>query len=489
MLAKRVAFGAAWLVGGRIFTRGIDAVAMLVVARFLTPEDFGLVSLATAVLFVLTTISDLSISNALIRMKDPAKSAYDTAFTLGMLRGTLLAALLICLAFPYAAIYKDDRLVALLSVLALAPFIQGLVSPCLAAFARNLQYRPLVTREFLAKLSAFLASVTVAYMTESYWALIAGRLAAPAITVASSYVLAPYRPALSLKHWREVFFFGGWLTLSQTLNAVNYQSDRFIVGGALGSATLGQYYMGSELSAIPTVAPAQPMMQALYSGLAKFKDDKERMRQAYLTSQAMVTFIIFPLGFITSAVAYPLVDLALGPKWEIASYVISILAPVFALQSLSIAADTMLMARGETKQIFRRDVVAILLRVPAIFLGLAVAGLPGLVWGRAISGVVMTFVTARISARVIDVSPLHPLAAGWRSIMSATLSYAVIVLLYPYSTGHDGTAFQSMLYLVICCTALGSLYIALHFVLWLAAGKPVGPEMQILKFLDSRTKR
>ena len=258
MLGRKVAFGALWLVGSRIATKAMNLVAMLVVARLLTPADFGLVALAATVWLILDAITDLSLSEALIRMPAPPKAAYDTALTMNALRGLVLSAIMLAMAVPFAEIYGDPRLIDLLLVLAICPLFKGLVSPRMADLARALRLKLVFTLEVGAKAASFVASIGFAVATQSYWALIAGLVAAPAVNFAVSYVLAPYRPGVSLAYWREILRFSGWLALSQAIVTLNAHVDRFFVGGHLGQADLGQYTVGTELAMLPTQGPVLP---------------------------------------------------------------------------------------------------------------------------------------------------------------------------------------------------------------------------------------
>lgn len=485
MLGRKVALGAAWLVGARLISRGLDAVAMLVMARILTPADFGLVALATAVFFILLTVSDLSLSNALIQMRDPQDKAYDTAFTLNVARGVLLFAIMVAVAVPYANVYEDARLVPLLMVLGVAPFVQGFLSPRMAHLARELQFQPMVIREVSARFAGFVLSIGVAYATESYWALVVGRLLAPVVMVATSYRLAPYRPSFSLSHWRDLMGFSTWLTLSQALNSLNFQMDRFLIGGTLGKPTLGQYALGGELAALPTQAPLQPMMQALYSGLAKISDRPDQLREAYLSSQSLVLFVVLPLGFLLSAFAEPLVKVALGPEWDLVGQIVAILAPVFAIQLMSGPANALCMAHGWTRAIFWRDFANLCLRVPLLLAGLAYAGLDGVVWARVVSGLAIVYFNLSLCQKLIGVSVIAQLLAGWRSIFSSLAAFAVAIVCAQSTFMPATTPVEVIAVMTTCAAGCGIIYLLLHFVMWVMAGKPAGAESRLVGIAKS----
>lgn len=480
MLGRRVAVGAMWLVGARLAAKGMDLVAMLIVARILAPEDFGLVALAATVLVVLYTVSDLSLANALIQMRDPDKRAYDTAFTLNLIRGSALAACLAALAWPMAGIYDDPRLADLLLVLALVPMFRAFLSPRMAHLARGLMFRQAFVLEASGKAAAFAASVGVAIATESYWALIAGLVAAPALSSGMSYLLAPYRPALSLVHWRAIFAFSGWLTASQTVNTLNWHADRFFIGGHLGTAALGQYTVGSDLASLPTNAPVGPMMQALYAGFAKLSDDLARLKAAYLASQAIVMALAVPLGLMVGVLAEPIVLLALGAKWLDAAFVVQVLAPVFALQMLTGAAQSATMASGHTRMIFLRDLTALAIRMPLILGGLYLFGFEGVVWARVASGLAGIGLNLQMMRHALGASLLDQLLAPWRSIVSGSAMVLGLLLLMRVLPVEDVGPQTMLLHTVALGIAGAAIYVSSHLLLWLAAGRPAGPESRMI---------
>ena len=480
MLARKIAAGAIWLVASKLATRFLDLVAMLIVARLLLPAEFGLFALAVSVLLVLNAVTDLSLSNAIIQMKDPPDSVYDTAFTLNVLRGFAVAAALAAIAIPFASLYGDARLQAIILALATVPVLKSLVSPRMAHLQRQLSFKPQFYLEAAGKIAAFVASILVAYLTRSYWALVAGMIATPAISSMISYQFAPYRPRFGLHEWKPIFGFSGWLTLSNAVNTLNWQADRFFIGAKLGTATLGQYTVGSELASLPTNAPILPIMQALYAGFAKLAHDTVRLREAYMTSQCVIIAIALPISVTVSVFAYPILDLAIGPAWSQSAYVVQILAPVFALQMLTAPAQSIAMATGRTRSIFMRDTVALLVRLPLIVLGLWFAGLSGVIWARVASGLFIIILNLALMKRILDVSILSQLLAPWRSFVSAlALALCLIVVGNAFDLLSRVTIDRAAL-LVATAVLGGVVYAVVHLGLWVLHKPEQSAEQKLL---------
>lgn len=133
-----------WTISGKFLARLLDFVSLLVLARLLSPADFGLVAIATSVLVIIESILDLPLTQALMRQPSPSEEMFATAFTLSLLRGLAISLLMMIISWPMAVIYDDSRLFALVAVLSIAPAMRGMISPRMVIFMQRFDFR----REF-----------------------------------------------------------------------------------------------------------------------------------------------------------------------------------------------------------------------------------------------------------------------------------------------------------------------------------------------------
>jgi O-antigen/teichoic acid export membrane protein len=247
-VAKRVATGAGWLYGYRWVERLLDLTSIVVLARLLVPEDFGLVAIAASVVAIIEGLSDFDVNKALIRTRDDHRSLYDTAWTLSVLRGLLAAALMTAIA----ALLPDERMAGVLFALALSPLLKGLSNPRFVTFERDLVYSRLAWLTLGSKVTAFGVTLGLAILYRSYWALVIGILVGALSSLLLSYVLRPYRPQISLARWREIFAFSGWMSLTTIVTTLSMETDKIIVGRLLGVADTGLYFMTQRIGVLPT---------------------------------------------------------------------------------------------------------------------------------------------------------------------------------------------------------------------------------------------
>lgn len=475
MLARRVFVASALLSFSRLLARFLDLIAALIVARFLSPADFGLVTLATASLMILRAVTELPIGEALQRSEELTAADIDTAFTLSALRGLVVALLVAGAAWPMAAIYDDQRLIPLMLALAIAPLAMGLRSPELVRFSREVNFVPATIIDTAAKLAAFAVAVGVAAASQSYWALAVALIVPPILSTPASYFVARYRPRFSLERTRTILSFAGWVTLTRFITTANGEADRFFIAGVLGKASLGFFSMGRSVATTASWAIGAPLMQAMMPGFARLQGDPERLRQAYLKGQAMLVAGVMPLGVALGLLAHPIVAIALGPQWAPAAPILAVFAPIGALATVTMPVHALVLALGCPKQLLLRDVIMFVLGIPVVIFGAWSFGLMGAAYARLLTGLILTLLNLAIVDRLIGLGIVRQLVNCWRSAVSAVIMAGAIVALSSVATPDDGMLHRVIALLLVVSGGTVA-YLATHAVLWLLAGRPNGPE-------------
>jgi len=467
-----------WTAGGRVLSNLLGVVSMLALARLLTPADFGLVALATIVLSIISAITELSLSSALIQHKNPQREHYDTAWTLNILRAAAIAVLLVAAGYPVAWAYQDHRLIGIFFALGGGALLGGLVNPRLVDFRRRLSFHQEMFIDLINKVVGVVVAVAVALIFRSYWALVISTLASQAAGVIMSYVLLPYIPRISFAHWRNLFSFSGWVALSSGLNELNWRADQLALGAMLGAGPLGQYTVGDRLSSLPVRETTAPISGLLFPAFARLQDDPERLRHAFLRSQGLLAAAALPIGIGFALVAEPFIGMVLGPAWSSAALVAQVLSVVFAISAFKMPVTPLAMGLGSTRDLFQLDLAFIFIRLPLIFAGLVLGGLSGLLFARCISAAIGILMYVFLARRLIGVSVRAQLLAGWRAIVGSLVMAGCVRGVGLMITDKPETV---QLTIMILIGGIG--YFGASFVLWLASGKPAGPEREALDLL------
>jgi O-antigen/teichoic acid export membrane protein len=467
--------GSVWISGARLVANALSALSTIVLARLLLPSDFGLVALAMSMLAVLQAFTELSLSQALIHIKDPTRDHYNTAWTLSLIRGLLIGIGFAAAAPVLASLYAEPRLEPVMLALGVSAALAGIQNPTLIMLQKTLNFHQDAILGIAAALVNVSVSIGSALVLRSYWALIAGLLAGQVASTVLSYTIFPFRPAPRVKHFRELWQFSVWLSVSQIVNTLNYRFDHLVVGTFLGRAELGFYTVGGRLAVVPGQELVRPLTSTLFPAFTFAGADTERLKRAYQRVQRVVTAVALPTSVGSGLIADPFVRIALGPSWLGAIPIIQLVAFAFSLDTLGSLVVPLAMAKGETRSLFLRSSLKLAVRVPLILLGMAAGGLVGLLVGRAIAGFIGVVVDMTMVRRLAGLSVTAQLRANARCFLATGVMIVACVCFYQ-SVGTVGLALQ-----LAGTIAIGVVsYLSATWACWQIAGRPEGPENEAI---------
>lgn len=403
-LTARTAAATIWIVGAKFVAKGIDFCSLLILARLLGPEQFGLVAMAMTAVLVVEAVLELPLSTALLRVREPTREMYDTAFTLGLLRGILVALLLFGAAWGMARFYQEPQLVALICTLSIAPVMRGLISPQMVRFVRVFDFRREFVLEVAGKLCAFVVGVGVAWKTGSYWALALGTVTTPTIMMIGSQIMAPQRPRLCLREWPVFADIVGWNTLTQIFTVICWQADRIVLGRFVSASMLGRYGIASDLANLPMQAVAQQIMRPLDSAFVSI-DDEARTRQAYHKASSTLLFALAPILLCMSLFSGSVISALLGAKWQEASGLLAWLAPIVIFSLITLPSGPLAMVKRRMRLNTVRVMCEAVIKLPVMLWLVMQIGVPGAVVAQAV-GVSVGSVIALFNVRTLIGTPV-----------------------------------------------------------------------------------
>jgi lipopolysaccharide exporter len=366
MLASKAIRGASWLVSSRLIGRVIDFVTLLFLARTLTPTDFGLTALAMTLIIILDTVLEVPVIQALISLQKLEKSHLDTGFTLGALRSLVVAAVVLIGAFPFSYLYQDSRLIVLIAVLAISPIARGMLNPNLVRFARNMRFRPSFITEFSGKLCGMAAAITIVLAGGGYWAIAANTVVPPVVSTIVSYLLAPYRPSITLSRMDDFAGYIGWFTGAQILVAVNWQFERLVLGRFIDKASLGRYALASDLAMFPSQAIVGPAMHSVLAAFSRISSEKDRLKPAFLKASGLAMLVVTPMCVGIAVTGDLIVRLLLGAKWQDAGVYLQLISLAFIAAPYYQTLQAFSLAVARPIILFRINLISLALRIPLV---------------------------------------------------------------------------------------------------------------------------
>jgi PST family polysaccharide transporter len=485
-LTARVARGAGWIVAGRGVMGLLGFLNTVIVARLLLPDDFGVVAIGLGAMQILTNVSDIGVSQAVIKFRDAGRDDLDTLFTLSMIRGLIIAAALVGLAHPAAAFYGEGRVFWVFCGAALYPLFTGLINPKFFEFERDLDY----SKEFIAtvifKLAGVIVSIAVAVIYRSYWAMILGLAANGFVQMLLSYIMRPYRPRLTLVSFKKVFGFSGWLAGVGIMSALSNKLDPLIIARAMGATGAGHYFMGMQLAELPTRELAFPASRAIYPGLSELQGDPLRARDAYLKGVEALAAFAMPAAIGFALIARDLIPFLLGDDWADAVPVVEIVTPVMGAQMPFLATQFYAMALGATRLVFFRELAFFLIRTPVFIAATLAHGLKGAAAAVAACGVLFIALNLTLYARVAGDALWRPL---WRVRRSLAASAAMAGVILALRASGAIEPFAPLLRIAVEIALGAGVYLAAHGMLWRLEGEPEGVERALLSAAGPALRR
>lgn len=481
-IGRGMARGAAWMVLMRLVMRAASLINMVILARLLVPEDFGLIAMAMLVVGAIEIFSEFNFDVPLIARQNASRADYDTAWTLSVIRGAVVAGLLLAMAGPAAELFGEPRLALVTSVLAIAPLINGVQNIGVVDFRKSLDFR----RDFLfmagAKVIAVIVTVSLALVWRNYWALVGGIVASALWQAAASYAMHPFRPRPSLESWRELFAFTKWLLAHNILLYFRNRSDRLVIGKVLGAATLGLYSLAFELANLVTSELMAPIRRALFPGYAKLAAEPERMRAMFVDVFALTLWIGAPIPLGIGLLADPLIHVLLGSGWTAAVPMTQLLVIAGFAALLASGSQPVYLAFGRPELQTYMVGLSALLALPAILLGVRLDGATGAAIALVIVQTGVAIVDMAIVVALLQLGWRSIGRACWRSVAALALMVAtvrMIVTAWPAGGGWMSDFFL----LVSAMAAGGTVYLLGSILLWRLSGSGNGPERHLWRLL------
>jgi PST family polysaccharide transporter len=427
MLTGKTVLGVGWSIATRLGTRLIDFVTLLVIARFLTPADFGIVALATSLIVIAETVLEIALIAVLTRLPAVERPHLDTAFTLGLIRGLVLAAILLAAAWPFALAYHDPRLFPLIAALTIAPVARGLTNPGMVKYVRAMSFRELFVVTTAGKVVAAVAAIAVVLTGGGYWALVAGSIGAAVGSTVFSYFYAPYRPRLSLSESRYFLTFLGWFSLSQLASAVNWQMDRIMLGAFGDKSQLGRYSVATELAVVPGNILLGPAMQPLSAAFSTIQEDGARLRGAYLKATRFAMMLTMP-ALVALAVGAPQVmDVLFDERWREAAPYLQWISVSLLLTAFPATFQALAFTTNKLHLVFRLNMLELVLRLVLMPLALIYGGVLGMIAARGVISVITFLACALMVRRMMGVSVAEQMSNLWQSALGCILLAAVMI--------------------------------------------------------------
>ena len=428
-LRQQVARGALWLLAGDGATAALSFIKVAVMARVLSATDFGLFGLALLVSGWCEYLTELGFRDALIQRQGEISSYLDTVWTAQVLRGLVIAALVVG-AGPVVAWYYDTPAVAFGMYLVAANIVvRALTNPATVYLRKSLDLMRDVTWRLAGPVAGLVSGIALAVLLQNAWALFYSLLIASVAQTVASFVSYPYRPRFRFARTQahDLLRFGHQLFWLRVVSMINWSIDSTVVSKVLGLTATGHYQMAGRLASLPGTAIGAPLHGVMFPALSKV-DDPARRRAVLAQTLQIVLAITMPLALSLAVFSPLIVRLVFGAGWADAATIAAILSCFVVALPMSNILNAYFMATRRVDLDTRAAVVRAVIQVVLIYPAAVYWGVAGVAAVAAVSFVISVGYELALAA---DLARLR--LAELRSCLNGGLLASLpLVLAWPF---------------------------------------------------------
>lgn len=411
--------GTFWSAADAFLGQGVTFIVGIVLARLLTPEEYGLIGIVTVFTTVLLGIVDSGFSNSLIRKQDITDDDYNTLFFFNLIVSVFLFALLFLGAKWIAFFFERPQLVALVRVMGVLLILQALSIVQDTRLKRQIDFKTKTKASLIAAISSGVIGIGMAFWGYGVWSLVGQQLSRQLVYSGCLWVFNKWWPKLKLSFvsLRYMWGFGWKLLVSGLLNNLWLELKKVVVSKYYSPATLGQYTKAGEYAQLFSTNFTTIIQRVTYPALAQVQHDKTRMVGAYRSVIKTTMFVSAVCMFSMGAVSEPLLYCLIGPQWHIAATylpIICIYRSMYPLQAINL---NMLQVQGRTDRFLFLEIIKKIVGLGPLFVG-AFVGIYWMLLCSVLSSIISFFLNSYYSGKDLGYT-------SWMQLKDVAPSYGV----------------------------------------------------------------
>jgi O-antigen/teichoic acid export membrane protein len=428
-LKDKAVTGFKWSTASQVGRQGTQLLTMVLLARLLSPVDFGLSGMAMVVIGFVGIFKDLGTSAAVIQRQNLSEALLSSLFWINIGFGTLVTVVLYIIAPLIGLFYQEPRVVQVVQVLSVSFFISSLGVIQKALLERSLSFKSLAMLEIISSLLGAVVGIGLALNHAGVWSLVFQSLTTTTITTVLLWFYSSYRFQFSF-YWDEVRKVSSFSLNLIGFSIFNYfarNADNILIGRYLGAQPLGYYSLAYNILLFSTNIISGVTSRVVNPVYSVMQDNNIRFTSTYLKMASSIALITFPVMAGEFVLARPLILTFLGDKWQPVILLVMILAPVGLVQSVGSTVGSIYQAKGRTDLMFRWGVGSSIFVVCAFLIGLR-WGIVGVAGAYAIATIIILYPSFFIPFRLIDLKFVEFLKTLKASFFNSLLMLFVLLL-------------------------------------------------------------
>ncbi len=397
--------GIGWSFIDNIASSGITFLVGLVLARLLTPEEYGVMAMITIFIAISDSIIDSGFSNALIRKVHINRVDYNTVFYFNLVVSVFLYIVLFLFSPAISVFFKEPILVEVMRVIGWVLIINALAIIPRTIFVREVNFKTQTKVSLISSVTSGIVGIGMALGGMGIWSLVGQQLSRQILNTLFLWVYCRWQPAFefSVKSFREMFSFGYKLLFSGLIDTIYKDIYYLIIGRFFSSAILGQYTRAQQFNIIFSSNLTAVVQRVSYPVLSSIQNEPERLREAYRKVIKTTMLVTFACMLGLAAIAKPLVIILIGEKWLPAVTFLQIICFSGMLYPLHAINLNILKVKGRSDLFLKLELVKKTLAIGPIVIGVFY-GIEYMLWGSVLNSFVAFFLNSYYSAGLINYS-------------------------------------------------------------------------------------
>ena len=402
-LRHKTIHGVGWSFIDNISSSGITFLVGLVLARLLTPEEYGVMAMIAIFIAISNSIIDSGFSNALIRKTRIERVDYNTVFYFNLTVSVLIYVILYLAAPAISIFFKESVLLEVIRVIGWVLIINALAIIPRTQFIRNVDFKTQTKVSLVSSISSGVIGIGMALGGMGVWSLVGQQLSRQFLNTLFLWIYSKWHPVweFSTKSFKELFGFGSKLLFSGLLDTIYKNIYYIVIGRFYTSAQLGQYTRAEQFNMIFSSNLTSVVQRVSYPVLSSIQEESERLREAYRKVIKITMLITFACMLGLAAVAKPLILILIGEKWLPAVYFLQIICFCGMLYPLHAINLNILQVKGRSDLFLKLEIIKKIIAVGPIVVGI-VYGIEYMLWGGVLTSFIAYFLNSYYSANLIN---------------------------------------------------------------------------------------
>jgi polysaccharide biosynthesis protein len=402
--------GLFWSSVERFSNQGVQFVFSIILARLLSPSDYGIIAMVTIFFAVAQSFVDSGFSNALVRKTDRVEEDLSTCFYFNIGVGIIAYIVLFLIAPLVANFYNQPILSPIIRITGLEVMLNSLCVVQQALFTIKIDFKSQAKITLSATVISGIVGILLAYQGYGIWALVWQGVASSIVRMGLLWLMSKWRPrtGFSKSSFNYLFGYGSKLLASGLLDTIYNNIYPIVIGKFYNPAQLGNYSRALGWAQLPSANITSILQRVTFPVLSAIQDDTLRLQNSYRRLLKLSAFIVFPLMMGLAAIASPLIRVILTAKWDGCVLYLQILCFALMLYPIHAINLNLLQVKGRSDLFLRLEIIKKIIGVVILIITIPL-GITAMCLGMVFSSIICLIVNTYYTSRFIDVGLLTQL--------------------------------------------------------------------------------